>query len=202
MAYVDENLLPGEVVVYRARLHRLIYAIPAAIALLGAIAIVIALLNKNWVELALVGGLILLVAGLIAFVKWTQAATSEFAVTNRRVVIKVGLIQRRTVELLLQKVEGIGVDQTLFGRLLDFGSISVTGTGGTKEFFANIADPLEFRRQVQAQTANDAHSSYAPIPNVANLSTAGGPFCVACGTQNPPNAQFCMRCGQRLAVAT
>jgi uncharacterized membrane protein YdbT with pleckstrin-like domain len=56
-------------------------------------------------------------------------ATSEFAVTNRRVIIKVGLIRRRTVELRLEKVESIGVDQSILGRILGYGTIIVHGTG-------------------------------------------------------------------------
>src|SRR6185369_4260690 len=79
-----------------------------------------------------------------------RSASSEFAVTDKRVIIKVGWIRRRTLETMLAKVEGVGVDQTLTGRMLGFGTITVTGTGGTKEEFDRIADPLEFRRQVQS----------------------------------------------------
>src|SRR5262244_599263 len=77
-----------------------------------------------------------------------QRATSEFAVTNRRLIIKLGLISRRTVELNLSRVESIEVHQGVLGRLLDYGTISVNGTGGTIESFNAIAHPLEFRRAV------------------------------------------------------
>jgi uncharacterized membrane protein YdbT with pleckstrin-like domain len=66
------------------------------------------------------------------------------------VLIKIGLIRRHSLELLLQKVEGIGVDQSLAGRILGYGTITVTGTGGTRESFQRISRPMEFRRQVQA----------------------------------------------------
>jgi uncharacterized membrane protein YdbT with pleckstrin-like domain len=66
------------------------------------------------------------------------------------VLIKIGFIQRHSLEVLLHKVEGIGVNQSIFGRILGFGTITVTGTGGTKETFDLIAAPLEFRKQVQA----------------------------------------------------
>jgi uncharacterized membrane protein YdbT with pleckstrin-like domain len=78
--------------------------------------------------------------------------TSEFAVTNRRVVIKVGLVSRKTVELNLEKVESIGVEQTVLGRILGYGTIVVVGTGGTKEPFRGIADPMGFRRAVNEAT--------------------------------------------------
>lgn len=77
-----------------------------------------------------------------------RRATSEFAVTNRRVVVKVGLISRQTLELNLAKVESIGVDQSIFGRILGYGTIVVIGTGGTREPFRTIANPMGFRQAV------------------------------------------------------
>lgn len=77
-----------------------------------------------------------------------ERATSEFAVTNRRVIIKVGLISRRTVEIKLEKIESIGVDQTILGRIFGYGTIEVNGTGGTYEPFRGLARPLEFRKAV------------------------------------------------------
>ena len=90
---------------------------------------------------------------LVLIIRLVEYRTSEFAVTTKRIIIKVGLIRRRTLELLLTKVETVGVDQSIPGRVLGFGTILVTGTGGTKEPFSNIADPMEFRRHVQEQTA-------------------------------------------------
>ncbi len=121
MGYVDDNLMPGEQVTHRTRLHWTIFVSLKAL-------------------------LTLLVAPLVA------RATSEFAVTTRRVIIKVGLVSRRTVELNLEKVESIGVEQTVVGRILGYGTIVVVGTGGTKEPFARIADPMGFRRAVNQAT--------------------------------------------------
>jgi uncharacterized membrane protein YdbT with pleckstrin-like domain len=81
-----------------------------------------------------------------------ERATSEFAVTNRRVIIKVGLVARRTVELNLSQVESVGVDQSIFGRLLGYGTIIVRGSGGTYESFKAIAKPLAFRKAVNEAT--------------------------------------------------
>ena len=71
---------------------------------------------------------------------------------QQRVIIKVGLLHRRTLEMLLIKVEAISVDQSIAGRIFGYGTIVVVGTGGTREAFENIASPLEFRRAVQAAT--------------------------------------------------
>ena len=68
---------------------------------------------------------------------------------KRRTLIKVGLISRHTLEMNLSKVESVAVDQGIWGRILGYGSITVIGTGGTKELFAYLANPVEFRRQFQ-----------------------------------------------------
>jgi uncharacterized membrane protein YdbT with pleckstrin-like domain len=73
------------------------------------------------------------------------------AVTNRRVLIKTGMVSRRTLDLMLARVESIGVEETAFGRMLGYGSVVVRGTGGTPEPFRRIAHPQEFRRAVQEQ---------------------------------------------------
>ncbi len=145
MSYVDRNLLEGEEVVYRARLHRLIFLPPVAIAVVGlALAIFV-----NAIAGAVFG-----VAAVLVFIpRFVRYMTSEFAVTNKRVIAKVGLINRHTLELVLAKIETVGVDQGVLGRIFNFGTIVVTGTGGTKEPFKNIANPLGFRKQVQSEQA-------------------------------------------------
>lgn len=87
------------------------------------------------------------------FTFWLQPfirqATSEYAITNKRVIIKVGLISRRTLEMNLSKIESVNVNQSILARLLGYGSIVVIGTGGTRETFHDIAEPLAFRRKFQ-----------------------------------------------------
>ncbi len=74
---------------------------------------------------------------------------SEFVITNRRIIIKTGFIARRTVEMNLSKIESVNVDQSVMGRILSYGSITIIGTGGTRETFHNISKPLEFRKAFQ-----------------------------------------------------
>jgi len=80
---------------------------------------------------------------------WMIRWLSEFVITNRRVVIKTGFIARRTFEMNLSKIETVNVEQTVMGRILNFGSITIIGTGGTKETFHNIARPMAFRKAFQ-----------------------------------------------------
>ena len=126
MSYVDSNLIPGETVVHRAKLHGMIF-VPGIVLFVVII------------------GIFLLVAAII------RKATTEMAVTNKRVIIKTGLISRKTLEMNLAKVENIGVDQGIFGRMFNFGKITVVGTGGTHEEFSMVASPLDFRKAVQTQ---------------------------------------------------
>jgi uncharacterized membrane protein YdbT with pleckstrin-like domain len=143
MGYVDKNLLPNEEISYRAHLHWIIYTLPIIVFV---IAILVAVSGGGWIA-----GIALGVIGFVLLLPpWIKASSSEFAITNKRVLIKVGLIRRHSLELLLQKVEGIGVDQGILGRMLGYGTITVSGVGGTKETFRMISNPLEFRRQVQA----------------------------------------------------
>jgi uncharacterized membrane protein YdbT with pleckstrin-like domain len=170
MSYVDKNLIPGESVVYRGSLSRLPYGWA-----FGAIALaVVSAVFRNFFPVGhrwLVPGLLIGIAVVLWLWAWMRVASAEFAVTNRRVMIKLGVLQRRTVETMLSKIEAVAVDQGLSGRIFDFGTITVTGTGGTRETFENIASPLEFRRQVQGQLARieDDHSMASRAAQLAAL---------------------------------
>ncbi len=146
VGFVNQNLLPNERVAYRARLHWVIYCLPMAVF---AIAVLVAVLSGSLIA----GGAIAVVAAVLLLPPWIRSISSDFAITNKRVLVKVGLIRRHSLELLLQKVEGIGVDQGMLGRILGYGTITVSGVGGTKEAFRMISNPLEFRRQVHAGLA-------------------------------------------------
>ena len=149
MSYLDEHLLDGEQIVYRARLHWIIFGGAIFMVALGfALALALhAIQPVYWyLGLALVGiGLLLAIGPAIRYV------SSEFAVTDKRVLAKHGFIERESIETLLSKIEAISVDQGIVGRVFDYGSITITGTGGTEESFPRISQPLEFRRQIQSQ---------------------------------------------------
>ena len=141
MGYIEANLLPGETVVQRARLHWIVFVKAIVVALIG---LGLLLLQP------IVGAVVIGVGILMAIPPWLERLTSEFGVTSKRVIIKVGLIQRRTLELLIRQVEAISVDQSLTGRMFNFGTITLSGTGGVRETFHNISNPLEFRRSIQS----------------------------------------------------
>ena len=145
MSYVDDSLIPNETVVYRTRLHWIIFGWPVVFLVVACVAFGLRLSHTGEGLLAL--ALLLFVAKYLLYV------ASEFAVTTKRVIIKVGFLERRTLELMLSKVEAIAVTQNLIGQLFGCGTIMVTGTGGTREPFAHIRAPLEFRRAVQTASS-------------------------------------------------
>ncbi len=147
MGYVDNNLISGEHVTYKARLHWIVFIKPALISMAFGVVAAWALYEGYTLP-----GLGLIVVGVIPLVIAAIARSSaEFAVTNKRVILKVGFIQKDTAEMFLNKIESVGVDQSIGGRVLGFGTIVIRGTGGTLEPFDRIAAPLEFRRQIQEQ---------------------------------------------------
>jgi uncharacterized membrane protein YdbT with pleckstrin-like domain len=94
------------------------------------------------------GGFMLFLALLFIGSAVLRVLTTELALTNKRVIAKVGFIRRNTVELRLEKVEGLMVNQGIFGRILNYGSVSVSGTGGIKTPIPFISNPTNFRRVV------------------------------------------------------
>lgn len=125
-SYVDNNLMPSETVLYRANVSKWSLAplILLGILLLPAVGV----------------GLIFLVWAWIAY------RTTEFAVTDKRLIAKTGLVSRNTVEMFLDKVESLNVVQTIPGRILNYGTVTIRGTGATSEPIKNISAPLALRK--------------------------------------------------------
>jgi uncharacterized membrane protein YdbT with pleckstrin-like domain len=157
MSYVKDNLMPNEKVVFKARIHPAIF-ISAVVSALFGIAIAIfgygPASHQTSNGTTWTGGVICLAAFFffLAIVYALQAIivmfTTEFAVTDRRVIAKAGFIRRHTLEMLLQKIESVGINQDLTGRMMNYGTVTVTGTGGTKERFTAIAEPLVVRKVI------------------------------------------------------
>ncbi len=161
MSYLESSLVPGEALIYQTRLHWIVmlWHIVLGCLLLGlpGVYLLYYALSQTGIENKTLhimegGGVALLVCDVVVvLIGMVRRNATEMAVTNRRVVIKTGLASRKTIEMLLNKVESIEVSETAFGRMLGYGTIVVIGTGGTPEPFHKVAHPLEFRSQVQQQ---------------------------------------------------
>ena len=144
MGFIDENLMPKESVIYRTKLHWIGFVFPVLLILFGV-------LMRQDPEVAGFGTFLVTLGIVSGVVRGIAYATSEFGVTNRRILIKTGVIRRNSIETLLAKIEGISVNQGIFGRFLGYGTITVTGTGGSRSPFKQVANALELRRRIQEQ---------------------------------------------------
>ncbi len=139
MGYIESNLLKGEEIVAKAKIHWAVF-IPAIVFLI--IALLIFSKGDYEIFVILFGVFILaLLKGLIVF------KTNELAITNQRIIGKKGLISRETAELKYEKIESISVAQSILGRILKFGTIVVRGTGGTAVSFQFVANPVAFKNK-------------------------------------------------------
>jgi uncharacterized membrane protein YdbT with pleckstrin-like domain len=167
VSYAEKHLIAGEQVQYETRLHWIVMLGHVIIAVIVAALAVLALAATRpefWrgAEVALprsamyiVAAVCLVFAVIIFLVGLVRRNATEMAVTNKRVIVKTGLANRRTIELLLPRIESVVVEEPAMGRVLGFGTVIVRGTGGTPEVFPQIAHPLQFREQVQRQIAGE-----------------------------------------------
>jgi uncharacterized membrane protein YdbT with pleckstrin-like domain len=156
-SFIEKNLANNEKIVYRAKLHWAIYLKGILMAIIG---IACAIIAKSLVPLIVFGGFLLL-CGLVSLISaYTRSSSSEFVVTNRRIMLKTGVLKRHFIELQLNRADGLSVDQGIMGRIMDYGSIIVV-SGGSREVFSPIAGPYEFKKQIN----NAIEGSFAPIQN-------------------------------------
>jgi len=155
MSYIEDNLSNNEKVLFRAYVSKAIF-IPCILAEFVSILFFVGATNKSFFQIDDSGRLFSLIIAVALFVyafgllikAIILVNTTEFAVTNRRLIAKTGFIRRHTVEMLLMKVESVSVHQKVMQRLFDMGSITITGTGGTREVFRYISQPLEVRKKI------------------------------------------------------
>jgi uncharacterized membrane protein YdbT with pleckstrin-like domain len=153
MSYVDRVLQPGERVVMRTTLHWVIY-LPGLVALIAAVVAYFGAAHfQGALTIVLLAvALVLAVVGLLAILRaWFHRWGTEIAATDRRVIYKSGVVSRRTVEMNMEQIESVEVDQTILGRLLDYGDVTVHGVGEGTERFSMIASPLAIRSAITAR---------------------------------------------------
>jgi uncharacterized membrane protein YdbT with pleckstrin-like domain len=152
--YIDEILQPGEKILYSTSVHWIFYA-PGILAWIVALAGWVMerraesnVANVFWFAVSIIAGL---VAIYWSFRAWFRRWTTETDVTNLRVVHKEGFIKRRTFEMNHDKVESVDVDQSILGRVLSYGDVTIRGVGEGVETIKTIAHPLQFRNSITAR---------------------------------------------------
>jgi uncharacterized membrane protein YdbT with pleckstrin-like domain len=163
LSYAEKHLIQGETIEYETKLHWIVMlghaGLTAFFVLAGAALLVFSWNTRHsadshstilvWIALAA-----FLVAAILLGVGLVKRNATVMAITNKRVIVKTGLASRRTVELLLSRIESVVVEEPAMGRMLGYGTVIIRGTGGTPETFDKIAHPLEFRAQVQSQISS------------------------------------------------
>lgn len=192
-SYVEETLVAGETILYEAKTS---------------------LWSQLW--LILLGFIFFFMFGagiifwIIAFIKYK---TTELSFTNRRVVAKIGLIGRQTIELNINKVESLQVRQGMFGRIFDYGTLVIAGAGNPQAPISGISAPMKFRQAfMEYQNAAPEQAAGNNLPFSASTSTfTTAPvvntqiaadskiFCSECGVGNNATSRFCSGCGAALA---
>jgi uncharacterized membrane protein YdbT with pleckstrin-like domain len=144
MSYVREVLQPGEEIRFRTNVHWFVY-LPALVMFVVGIAFAL------WYTAAASQHLMLLILAGLSAVAGVLRFGTEIAVTDRRVIYKTGLVQRDTTEINMAKIESVDVSQSILGRVFDFGTLTIRGTGETIEALRNIASPLQFRNAIMVR---------------------------------------------------
>lgn len=158
MHYIENTLLADEHIILATRPHWIVFA-SATFAFLLALLVLwygpeytISGIKIFSMQIYQVAALSVFVVGIFLLLRaYIDYETSEYGVTDKRILMKIGWIQRTSLEIFLGKVEAVLVDQTIPGRVLNYGTIIIVGTGGTRDPFYNVPDPLSFRKRVQEQ---------------------------------------------------
>lgn len=157
--FIRETLLSDEKLVYVTRPHWVVFAPCVAAFIFSFIVYLYGPVYFSF-RFGLLGGYdlyqLLAFAVFLVGAYWLLQAlikyyASEYGITDKRVLMKTGLIRRASLEIFLYKLEAIHVDQTIMGRILNYGTIVIIGTGGTEDYYLYIPDPLGFRKRVQQQ---------------------------------------------------
>ena len=154
MGYIDKNLMSEEEIIYTAKIHWFIYLPPLFWLVVGLLLVSVNADNADSAPMrdfqpyfAPVGILLIIFAAIKFIGAWITRSTTELGITTKRVIAKFGLIRRDTVELNHSKVESFIVGQSILGRIFDFGTLIIQGTGGGQTPIRAVDSPLTFRKE-------------------------------------------------------
>ncbi|QJD97875.1 PH domain-containing protein [Mucilaginibacter robiniae] len=152
MSFVEKNLTANERVQYTGKIHWYVYARTFFIFAIMALVI------KSSYAL---GGFLFFLGIISLLSNIVLSKTTEFVVTNRRVILKTGFLKRKFIELQLNRAEGLVVEQSILGRMFNFGSVKIA-TGGVAESFPFLANPFGFKKEVNQAIENSVVLATAP----------------------------------------
>ncbi|MES2218174.1 MAG: PH domain-containing protein [Pseudomonadota bacterium] len=166
MSYIDQNLMPDEKIVFRTKKHVIIFMVPVIFILFACILSsnvgFVGNMNITFDQLTqhlpfvnhihrMPAAIMLLLAIYTGLQQWLTYVTSDYVVTNRRVVMKEGFFDRYSCDTRLSTVSHVTVDQNLLAQAWNYGTVTINGFGGNQDRFIQLAKPLEFQKAVQSQ---------------------------------------------------
>ena len=151
MGYIEKNLIEGERVLCRAKISWAVFIFP--VILLVIVIWLSTKIHQAVVFLAVIFSLYVILRILLAIL------STEFALTDQRIIAKKGIIRQSSMEILLSKVESISISQPLGGRIFNYGTVTIIGSGGTHENFTLISKPMELRKRVNFQISKASQIS-------------------------------------------
>lgn len=166
-SYIRKNLMPGEYLVGLTRPHWMVVVVPGSFAIFGLILGFVGILmgvpfdgsSKEvafmtiGIMIAAAGVAMVLVGLILGLLGLVKRLTTEFSCTDRRLLIKSGLITTRLAEMPLTKIEDLLIEQGLFGKLFGYGTVVFKGSGGTVRVCKHIEAPFAFYKLIQEQVA-------------------------------------------------
>lgn len=153
MSFIEKNLLPNEKIVFQTKKSLVIFAFPAAWTVFAGLST--EYMNANDI-LRQVSWVPWLMAIIFWSYVWLEYVTAQFAVTNKRVMMREGFFVRHAMELRLSAISQVNVDQSLIGQILNYGTIALNAFGAS-DAFTMIAQPLVFQKTVNSQLDKIVH---------------------------------------------
>lgn len=147
MTFIERNLLPDERIFFATKKHVIIFFYPVVVFIIAIYAF--QYMNANPL-LGHVKWIPILIALLIFSSVWLEYATSEFVITNKRILMREGFFYRHSTELRLNTISQVNVGQSMFGQMLDYGTVSLNAFGAADSFNI-IAHPMQFQRYANEQ---------------------------------------------------
>jgi uncharacterized membrane protein YdbT with pleckstrin-like domain len=146
MSYIDQTILPDETILYRTKKHYIVFLQPA----LWSIGALILFFNASpYVMYS--GTVFALIAAFFWIITFLNFSVSEFAITNKRIIMREGFFVKHTNETRLSTIANVGVDQSIFGQILGYGIVTIKTYGGDDDPFSDIPNPFVFKKQLQTQ---------------------------------------------------
>jgi uncharacterized membrane protein YdbT with pleckstrin-like domain len=169
MSYIDNNLLPGETVTFRTKKHPIVFLVPGVFLILALLFSIdntitntinhtLSIITHNIPYVSAIHripALIFILMMMFSGVQqWIVYAMSDYVVTNKRIIMREGLLDRRTSDLRLATISSVSIDQGVLAQILNYGNITINGFGGQQDYFIQVSAPIEFQKNAHVQIDN------------------------------------------------